>query len=167
MSDHAKLSFVRQMGFEKADTLGLSDHYSGLMFQPWLVGIIVAVSLLLQSGPLFLALGALLWWNALFPALNPFDAVYDRLIAIPKGRTRLGPAPPPRRFSQAFGGTFMLVIGACLVIGWHLAAWILQGVVVAALAALFLGHFCLGAYLFHLLRGNSDYARQTLPWSRG
>jgi hypothetical protein len=29
------------------------------------------------------------------------------------------------------------------------------------------GRFCLGAYLFHLLRGEVAFANSTLPWAKG
>jgi hypothetical protein len=38
-------------------------------------------------------------------------------------------------------------------------------VLAAALVALFFGKFCLGSYLFHLLRGDAAFANRTLPWA--
>jgi hypothetical protein len=38
--------------------------------------------------------------------------------------------------------------------------------VVVALGALVLGRFCLGSYLYHVLRGETTFANRTLPWSR-
>jgi hypothetical protein len=35
-----------------------------------------------------------------------------------------------------------------------------------ALGALVLGRFCLGSYLYHVLRGETTFANRTLPWSR-
>ena len=35
-----------------------------------------------------------------------------------------------------------------------------------ALGALVFGRFCLGSYLYHLLRGETSFANRTLPWSR-
>ena len=36
-----------------------------------------------------------------------------------------------------------------------------------ALAALIFGRFCLGSFLYYLLRGRSDFAIGTLPWKPG
>ena len=161
----SKLHFVQQQGFEAAAASGCAARFEALMFQPRVIGVLVAIALVLQSAPLFLALSALLWWNALLPAYNPFDALYNRLIAGPRQLTRLDPAPPPRRFSQGMAGSFMLAIGGCLLAGWLPAAWILQGLLVAALSALVFGRFCLGSYLYYLLHGRTGFANRTLPWA--
>ena len=42
-------------------------------------------------------------------------------------------------------------------------AWTLEGVVAVGLGALVLGRFCLGSYLYHLLRGETSFANRTLP----
>jgi hypothetical protein len=161
----SKLHFVQQQGFEEAAAVGCDARYGALMFQPRLVGVIVLVALVLQSALLFLALSALLWWNALLPSHNPFDALYNRLIAEPRQGTRLEPAPSPRRFAQGMAASFTLAIGVCLLGGWLLAAWILQGLLVAALIALIFGRFCLGSYLYYLLHGKTGFANRTLPWA--
>jgi hypothetical protein len=36
-----------------------------------------------------------------------------------------------------------------------------------ALGALIFGAFCLGSYVFHLLTGNGEFAKRTLPWGPG
>src|SRR5207237_283949 len=41
----------------------------------------------------------------------------------------------------------------------------LLGLLVVAFAALLLGKFCLGAYVYHLLKGNAALANGTCPWS--
>jgi hypothetical protein len=64
-------------------------------------------------------------------------------------------------------GTFALAIGFSLLIGWHAAAIALQGLLIIALAALIFGGFCLGSFIFHLVRGRLSFAIRTLPWARG
>jgi hypothetical protein len=159
--------FVQQQGFEQEDEAGCAARYPALMFQPRVVGLLVLVALVTQSASLFLIRAALLWWSALPPANNPFDRLYNLLIASPWGRQPLGPAPPPRRFSQGMAGTFMLAIGISLIAGWLAAAWIFQGLLVVALLALIFGRFCLGSYLYYLLHGRVDFANHTLPWAHG
>ncbi|HKI51857.1 MAG TPA: DUF4395 family protein [Geothermobacteraceae bacterium] len=163
----SKRHFVQQQGFEQANDASCTARYPALMFQPRVVGIVVVVALVLQSAPLFLLLSALLWWNVLLPALNPFDALYNQLIAEPMGGARLDPAPPPRRFAQGMAGSFMLAIGICLLADWMLAAWILQGLLIVALSALIFGRFCLGSYVYYLLHGKIGFANRTLPWAHG
>lgn len=164
MARSAKLNFVRQQGFREAEGSACGYQYPALMFQPRLVGVLALLGLALQSWTYFLAFSVVLWWNALVPALNPFDALYNRLVAAPRGSPQLTPAPAPRRFAQGMAGTFMLAISIFLFLGWQVAAWAVQGLLVAALAALIFGKFCLGSYIFHRLRADATFAHRTLPW---
>jgi len=162
----AELNFVRQQGLKDASPETCVYQYPALMWQPRAIGILVLVGVVLQAWLYFLALSALLWWNVALPNLNPFDALYNRLLAKPKGLPRLGPAPSPRRFAQAMAGTFMLAIGLSLLSGWRTLAWGLEAFLLAALAALIFGRFCLGSYLFLLFTGQARLANRTLPWAR-
>jgi hypothetical protein len=166
MSSSAEMNFVKQQGIKNVGAANCEFQFPALMLQPRLIGILVVSALLFQSGWFFLLLSAVLWWNVLLPDLNPFDALYNNLVAAPKGLKRLGAAPSPRRFAQGMAGSFMLFIGISILLGWTVAAWILEVLLVAALVALIFGKFCLGSYLFHLLRGNVAFANRTLPWSR-
>ena len=166
MSEIAKRQFVRQQGFGDASAAGCAYQYPALMFQPRLLAAVVFLAILLQSAPIFLALGAILWWNALIPRGNPFDALYNRAIAAPRNVPPLTPAPAPRRFAQGMAGTFLVAAGLALLAARPGLAWIFEGLVAVALGALVLGRFCLGSYLYHLLRGETTFANRTLPWSR-
>jgi hypothetical protein len=139
---------------EEASTAGC---YKALMFQPRLIGILIVASIALQRAESFLVLSAILWWNVFFPGLNPFDALYNALIAAPRGLPRLGPAPAPRRFAQGMVGTFMLLVGISLLQGWSTIAWIAEALIAVAMLDLFLRRFCLGSALFNLI-----YKRNTL-----
>ena len=160
-----KLNFVRQQSFRDASPEACVYLYPALMLQPRAIGILVLVGLVFQAWPYFLALWVLLWWNAALPHLNLFDALYNHVVAKPKGLPRLGPAPSPRRFAQAEAGTFMLGIGLSLLFGWSILAWALEALMLAALAALIFGRFCMGSYLFLLLTGQVGFANRTLPWA--
>jgi hypothetical protein len=166
MSRSAQRHFVQQQGFRDAGPSACDLQYPALMFQPRLIGVLVVIGLVFQAWPLFLALAAILYWNALVPSSNPFDAVYNRVIAEPKGRLRLTPAPGPRRFAQGLAATFMLVIGLSFAWGLNGVAWTFSVLMIAALAALIFGKFCLGSYLFLRLRGDAAFANRTLPWAR-
>jgi hypothetical protein len=107
-----------------------------------------------------------LWWNVLVPRLNPFELAYNRWVARPRGRVPLTPAPAPRRFAQGMAAAFTLGAAAALLRGWTAAAWTLEAFVVVAFSALLFGKFCLGAWIFHLLRGEVAFANSTLPWAR-
>jgi uncharacterized protein DUF4395 len=165
MKRSPQLNFVKQQGFRDAtaDTCGL--QFPALMFQPRVVGAVLAVGILLQSPWVFLALSAVLWWSAALPRLNPFEAFYNRYIR-GKGRPPLSAAPPPRRFAQALAAAFTLVIASALLTGRSTLAWTFEALLLAAVAALIFGAFCLGSVVFHLISGNHEFARRTMPWAR-
>jgi len=60
----------------------------------------------------------------------------------------------------------MLAIWLSLFFGWRILAWALEALLLAELAALIFGRFCLGSYLFLLLTGEVRFANRTLPWAR-
>jgi hypothetical protein len=157
---------MKQQGFvEEADSV-CDMHYSGLYFQPWIMGLLVVGAIILQSPVFFFVLSAILWWNVAFPKWNPFEMFYNRAIAAPRGKPALSPAPAPRAFAQGMAAAIMLLASAALTAGWVTAAWILEAFLVIAFAALLFGKFCLGAYVYHLLRGKIAFANSTLPWAR-
>jgi len=166
MASTAEHNFIRQQGFPDAPAESCHARYSGLLFQPRTLGLLVLVGLLTQWAPLFLVLGVLLAWNVAVPALNPFDHLYNRLVAGPRGKPPLTPAPAPRRFAQGMAATFMLVIGLSLARGWSAVAWVAEGMLGVALGALIFGKLCLGSYVYHLVRGEASFARRTLPWAK-
>ncbi len=155
---------MKQQGFvEEADSV-CDMHFSGLYFQPRIMGPLVVVAIVLQSPVFFFVLSAILWWNVAFRKWNPFEIFYNRAIAAPRGKPALAPAP--RAFAQGMAAAFMLLAGAALSAGWMISAWILEAFLVIAFAALLFGKFCLGAYVYHLLRGKFAFANSTLPWAR-
>ena len=158
-----KRNFILQQGLCEPAAGACPLQYSALLFQPKLVGLWLVLATILQAKFMFFALAAVLWWSALVPRLNPFDALYNSIFA--RG-TALTPAPAPRRFAQFLAGSFALAIGLSLALGWHTAAWVLEGLFIAAVAALVLGGFCLGSFVFHVLSGHGDFATRTLPWTR-
>lgn len=162
----AKRNFILQQGLCEPATGTCPLQYSALLFQPRLVGLCVVVAAILQAPPLFFALAAVLWWSALFPRLNPFDALYNGTLARRSG-TFLTSAPAPRRFAQFLAGSFALAIGVALALGWRMAALALEGFFIVAVVALVFGGFCLGSFVFHLLCGRADFAKRTLPWATG
>ena len=160
-------NFILQQGLPEPAAETCHLQYSALQFQPRLVGLAVLLGVLFQEPAVFLVLAGLLWWSAVFPRLSPFDAMYNASGSRRPGRIALSPAPGPRRFAQAMAGTFALAIGIALMSGWRVTAFVLEGLLMAAIAALALGGFCLGSFLFHLLRGRAGFAVRTLPWARG
>lgn len=166
MQDTVKRNFILQQGFEEPAPAVCPLQYSSLLFQPRIVFIWVAAGILFQSPAVFAALCAVLWWSALFPKLNPFDALYNRTIGSRPGALRLGPAPSPRRVAQTMAGAFALATALLIHAGFSLAAYVVEAIFLAALLALTIGGFCLGSFVYHLLRGHGRFARQTLPWAR-
>lgn len=156
-----------QQGFPDEPADACNMRFEGLYFQPRIVFALVLLAVALQQAQLFLAIAAVLSWNVLVPALNPFELAYNRWIAAPRGRQLLTPAPAPRRFAQGVNAAFNLASGLLLMLGLTSAAWVVQGLLVAAFTLLLFARFCLGAYVFHLLRGEAAFANSTLPWARG
>jgi hypothetical protein len=155
MAGVTKTHFVKDQGFPVSDAGSCDLQYPALMFQPRLIGIIVAVGMITQSPVVFLTMAVLLAWNVLVPRWNPFDALYAILVARPRGLSMPGPAPAPRRFAQGMAATFMLGIGLSLLGGYTVLAVVLEILLAAALLALIVGRFCLGSYVYHLIyRGN-------------
>jgi uncharacterized protein DUF4395 len=145
----SKTDFMRQQGFT---TEGCHDGlYSALMFQPRVIAGVVISGVVLQSPWLFLALSTVLWWSALVPRHNPFDAFFNYVMADPMRLAAMPAAPPPRRFSQAVAGTFAMSISMALFTGASHAAWPIEGVFVAGSMSVAVRRFCLPAYVYHLL----------------
>ncbi len=165
MPRSAVMNFMKQQGFAQEPPDRAALRFKGLQFQPTIVGSMMLVGILTQSPAIFLLVSALLWLNVLVPAANPFEQVYNRFVARRRGRPPLTPAPGPRRFAQGMAAVFLLVAGLTLLQGWMAASYVFQGLLVVAFAALLLGKFCLGAYVYHLLRGNVALANRTCPWS--
>jgi hypothetical protein len=163
----SKQNFILQQGFGDPPAASCSLQYSALLFQPRIVGLVVLVAVLLQDPRVFLGFSAVLWWSALVPRLNPFEALYNRTLARRPGGFALEPAPGPRRFAQGMAAAFLLAIGIALMLRWTLTAIVLEGFLIVAIAALVFGGFCLGSFVFHLLRGRAALALRTLPWARG
>jgi len=167
MSSQIVTNFMRQQGFPEEPADACNMRFEGLYFQPRIMFLLVILGILLQSGAWFLVLSAVLWWNTLAPALNPFEAVYNRFVAPRRGTGPLTPAPMPRRFAQGMAAAFLLGAGLALLAGQPVVSWVLQGFLVAAFSALLFGKFCMGAYVYHLLKGRIAFANSTLPWARG
>lgn len=180
MASPAIRNFMKQQGFADEPSALCDMHFAGLYFQPRIVGSLIVAGIALHvfgyaawriqaviwSMILFFALSAVLWWNVAFPALNPFEQFYNRVFAVPRGRASLVPAPGPRRFAQAIAAAFTLIVGVALLNGWNMTAWIFEAFLVAAFSMLLFGKFCLGAYIFLVLRGQVSLANSTLPWAR-
>lgn len=166
MASTAVANFVKQQGFPDVAESSCASQFRALSFQPMAMAPIIVVGIVLQSAIVFLALSAIQWWNALLPRWNLFDAIYNGSVAARPGATRLTPSPAPRRFSMGMAASFMLGIGVSLLAGWSTAAIVLQVFLVIALSAILFGKFCMGSYIYYLLRGEVAFANRTLPWSK-
>src|SRR5262245_5631441 len=93
----AKRNFILQQGLSEPPQAVCGLQYSALLFQPRLIGLAIVAGAILQSPLVFFALGVVLWWSAASPSLNPFDALYNWILAS-SPRISLTPAPAPRRF---------------------------------------------------------------------
>jgi hypothetical protein len=165
-TSETQINFIRQQGFRDASARTCDVQYASLMFQPRVIAVLVLAGVLFQAPGLFLALSGVLWWNALAPTLNPFDWLHNTLVAGRQGVPPLTAAPRPRRFAQGLAATLMALIGIALLEGWYGIAVTIEALLLVALGLLVFGSFCIGSYLFHLVTGNGEFARRTLPWKR-
>lgn len=165
MASRVIRNFMAQQGFAEEPDAACDMHFSGLSFQPWIVGPLVVAAILLSSPSLFLVLSAVLWWSVFLPRWNPFELFYNSVVATRRGKPQLAAAPLARRFAQGMAAAFTLFAALALLAGWTLAAWIIEAFLVIAISALIFGKFCLGAYVYHLLRGRVRFANATLPWA--
>ena len=149
MQRPSTVDFIRQQGFT---TEGCQDGlYSALMFQPRVIAGVVISGIVVQSPGLFLALSTVLWWSALVPSHNPFDAFFNRVMADPTRLAAMPAAPLARQFSQAAAGTLALSIAMTLFAGASHAAWLFEAVFVAGSMSAIVRRFCLPAWVYHLL----------------
>ena len=165
MKDRTKRNFILQQGFQEPAPEICPLQYSALHCQPRTVLLCLCSGILFQSTALFYALGAVLGWSPLFPKLNPFDAVYNLLFGHRSSAFHLTSAPGPRRNAQAMAGGFAFACALLLQFGFFAAAYIVEGIFLAAVLALTIGGFCLGSFVYHLVRGKFAFARKTLPWA--
>ncbi|HEY4682103.1 MAG TPA: DUF4395 family protein [Candidatus Acidoferrales bacterium] len=166
MTSSVEHRFMQQQGFLDADGPACAAHFRALRFQPSIVGPLILLGIILQSRFVFAALSALLWFGVALPRWNVFEALYNALVAEPMKRQKLTPAPAPRRFAQGMAATFMLVVAVALSMGWYWTGVVFEAFIVIAFLALLFGKFCLGSYIYHLIRGRSELANATLPWSK-
>ena len=162
----ANLNFVRSQGFETS-IAECEYQYPALIWQPRIIAVLTVLGVLLESGWYFIALAALMGWNVLLPRLNPFDAIYDHFKLKRIGHAAIGPAPAPRRFSQALAGAFMLGIGIALLMNMAGLAWALQIILLVFISLLIFGRFCAASYLWYHLVGKRKFANKNLPWASG
>jgi hypothetical protein len=163
---NAQRNFILQQGLPEPDAQACPLQYSALLFQPRVIGLVLIVAVLFQQPIAFFALAAVLWLGAAAPRLNLFDALYNRTFARSKGM-KLTPARPPRRFAQLLAGAFAVAIAGCLLLNLRMAAYVLEGILLAAIVALAFGAFCFGSFVFHLISGRAAFAKRTLPWTTG
>ena len=147
---NSKLQFIRSLGY--LDPYPDDHLYSGLMLQPRIVGGLTVIGLLLQTPWLFLTLSAALGWSALVPTWSFFDAIYNNIVARPRGLEPLEAAPAPRRFAGGLAAILSLAIGVALLTGARSTAWALEALQTTAVMAVVFGRSCAGANLYHVLR---------------
>src|SRR4030081_1404240 len=106
MARSTVMNFMKQQGFTQEPPDRATLRFKGLQFQPTIVASTMLVAILTQSPAIFLLFFALLWLHVLVAAANPFEQVYNRFVARPRGRPLLTPAPGPRRFAQGMAAVF-------------------------------------------------------------
>jgi Domain of unknown function (DUF4395) len=166
MWTQTKNNFILQQGFQEPSPEQCPRQYGALQFQPRAVLLWIMVGILSQSPLVFYTLAGVLWWSALLPKLNPFDALWNLGFKGNKvGSFHLAPAPAPRRTAQGMAGTFAAACGLFLHFGLVGAAYVSELIFLTAVLALVVAGFCLGSFTYHLVTGESTFACETLPWT--
>jgi hypothetical protein len=81
-----------------------------------------------------------------------------------RGRCTLAP-PRPRGGAETEAGASALTIALPTHARFILAAYVVEAIFLTAGLAVEFGGFCLGSFIYHMLRGHGRFARQTLPWA--
>jgi hypothetical protein len=137
------------------------------MFQPKVIGIVLAIGALLQNAWLFVLLGTILWWCVLTPAFNVFEMLYNRVVADRRGWPHVAPAPEPRRFAQGLASMLSVLIAAALAAGATIAALVVEALLAAAVLAIVFANFCFGSWAYwRLHRRLFDQVGTPAPQSR-
>jgi hypothetical protein len=63
-------------------------------------------------------------------------------------------------------GVFALACYGLISYGYTTAANIVEAVFIGAALAVALAGFCLGPFIYRVVRGHAQFARETLPWAR-
>jgi hypothetical protein len=151
LARHSKREFILQQGFDvPTDPGSESALFAAMQFQPRVIGGLVLAGVALQSPWIFFAVSAALWWSAIVPRWNPFNAVYNYTLGVKRGFFLLL-SPPPRLFSEALTGSLAAGIALLLATGSG-AAMLLEGVFVLANIAVVFSRSCAGAALFSRLK---------------
>ena len=114
---------MRQQGFapEAPDRAAL--RFRGLLFQPTIVATVMLVAIVTQSATIFLLVSGVLWLNVLVPTANPFENLYNRFIARPRGRLqpqgRSGSVPQRRPLTRSRGSSPWPLPPSC----WGSSVW--------------------------------------------
>jgi hypothetical protein len=163
----SKEQFIREQGF---GVIGAeSSLYQALMFQPRAVGVLLVIGAAMQSGWFFAALAGVMWWSALVPAHNAFDAVYNAVVARRVGVTRLASGTGPRRLAAGMAGSLALAIASAWMTDRRLAAWVFEAVFASGIVAVVFARFCAGALLHRAITERRAAAQMAArrPVSRG
>ena len=119
-------------------------------------GLIIALLLLafvLDSRPLVALVGGVMLLGTAAPPLSLFKQIYRRVLQ-PAGLVKsriLVDNPEPHRFAQGFGGVFVALAVAALLLGQAIVGWTLVWIVIVLAALnLFLG-FCAGCFIYYQL----------------
>jgi len=162
MARSAVLNFMKQQGFTPEPPDRATLRFKGLQFQPTIVGSMMLVAILTQSPTIFLLFSALLWLNVLV-----------RRQTVRAGLQSLCRATA--RATAAHAGTGAPAIRSGHGSGVHAGRWAdpapgledgvlrLPGAPRRGLRRAPLRKFCLGAYVYHLLKGTSPSPMGPVP----
>jgi len=142
----SQIRFMCQLGYRAPHVD--NGWYDALIFQPRMIGVVLATGTVLANPWVFLALSSILWWSTIVPQRNVFDAIYNRLVLRARGLAPVPPAPAPRRFAQAMAATAAFVTAAALLEDAFVTAWFVEALFALGVVAAVFRDFCGAAVIY-------------------
>jgi len=143
---NSQIHFMCQLGYPAPHVD--NGWYGALMFQPRMIGVVVALGAVTANPWLFLALSSVLWWSTIVPRRNVFDAIYNHLVLRARGLAPVPPAPAPRRFAQAMAATAAGLTAAALLEHALVTAWFVEALFAIGVVAAVFRDFCGAAVIY-------------------
>jgi uncharacterized protein DUF4395 len=155
-SSNAMRSRLMLQGFACDTDPRVAASARWLRFTPALSTLCIIAGAALQSP-------TVLWIFAIISAIgaagwNVFDALFNALVRDWVHAPRLPPNPAPRRFAMAVAAVWSAGAGWLMAIGLVWAGVAAAGALAVAAATVATTHFCLGSWLYHLLRRSQPVA---------
>ncbi|MDP6980238.1 MAG: DUF4395 family protein [Myxococcota bacterium] len=143
---------LHQQGYDHSPD-ALAELNWGLRFTPALCMVGAAVGLATQQAWIHFSLAILGIAPFWFPASNPLDVLYNRVLRPLWHGVALPPNPLPRRIACLMGGAMNIGIGVAFTLGSVSLAYALGAMLLVLQLVVITTHFCVASWMYEgLLR---------------